>query len=188
MPVPVVSRWVVADSPGRDRRSSLPCWRKSPYAGTMPGDEEEDLADQVPEADAITSLSTTSPPWRSRTFARSTRCKCVVRAAWEYNNIDLERRKARHRSSATTRLRHRRSGRPRHDVYLRTGAPCCRAPPRGDPRRTWHDQTAIGLPDCEASPGLVGLRRIGTRSSLSSSQALGLDVGFYDPYLRQGTG
>ena len=50
----------------------------------------------------------------------------------------------------------------------------------------WHYQTAVGTPRLRGKTlGLIGCGRIGTATALRA-KALGLDVVFYDPYLRQG--
>jgi phosphoglycerate dehydrogenase-like enzyme len=51
---------------------------------------------------------------------------------------------------------------------------------------TWAYRTALGAPRLRGKTfGLVGCGRIGTAAALRA-KALGLDVVFYDPYLRQG--
>ncbi len=51
---------------------------------------------------------------------------------------------------------------------------------------TWHYETAVGTPRLRGKTlGLVGCGRIGTATALRA-KALGLDVVFFDPYLRQG--
>ena len=113
-------------------------------------------------------------------------CRGVVRAGVGYNNIDLE--------AAT-----------RHGVVV------CNVPDYGTEevadhaimfllalvRRllpshsairggTWDYRTAVGAPRLRGKTfGVVGCGRIGTATALRA-KALGLDVVFYDPYLRQG--
>src|SRR5262249_4717573 len=51
---------------------------------------------------------------------------------------------------------------------------------------TWDYRTALGAPRLRGKTfGIVGCGRIGTATALRA-KALGLDVVFYDPYLRQG--
>ena len=51
---------------------------------------------------------------------------------------------------------------------------------------TWDYRTALGAPRLRGKTfGVVGCGRIGTATALRA-KALGLDVVFYDPYLRQG--
>jgi phosphoglycerate dehydrogenase-like enzyme len=51
---------------------------------------------------------------------------------------------------------------------------------------TWHYETAVGTPRLRGKTlGLIGCGRIGTATALRA-KALGLDVVFRDPYLRQG--
>jgi phosphoglycerate dehydrogenase-like enzyme len=51
---------------------------------------------------------------------------------------------------------------------------------------TWHYQSALGTPRLRGKTlGLIGCGRIGTATALRA-RALGLDVVFFDPYLRQG--
>jgi phosphoglycerate dehydrogenase-like enzyme len=53
-------------------------------------------------------------------------------------------------------------------------------------RGTWDYQSALGTPRLRGKTlGLVGCGRIGTAAALRG-KALGLDVVFYDPFLRQG--
>jgi D-3-phosphoglycerate dehydrogenase len=147
--------------------------------------EEAQLGDYLARADAILlfhDLSILS----DLTFARAPRCQCVVRAGVGYNNVDVD--------SAT-----------RHGVVV------CNVPDYGTEevadhaimfllalaRRlvishqairegTWDHRTAVGAPRLRGRTfGVVGCGRIGTAAALRA-KALGLDVVFYDPYLRQG--
>ncbi len=147
--------------------------------------EEAQLGYFLADADAILlfhDLSILS----ELSFARAPRCRCVVRAGVGYNNVDVE--------SAT-----------RHGVVV------CNVPDYGTEevadhaimfllalaRRlvvshqairsgNWDYRTAVGTPRLRGKTfGVVGCGRIGTAAALRA-KALGLDVVFYDPFLRQG--
>jgi len=147
--------------------------------------EEAQLGDYLAQADAILlfhDLSILS----EQSFVRAPRCRCVVRAGVGYNNVDV--------ASAT-----------RHGVVV------CNVPDYGTEevadhaimlllalvRRllishqairngNWDYRTAIGAPRLRGKTfGVVGCGRIGTAAAVRA-KALGLDVVFYDPYLRQG--
>jgi C-terminal binding protein len=146
---------------------------------------EAELADHLPDADAVLLFHDISI-LGEQSFARAPRCRCVVRAGVGYNNIDL--------AAAT-----------RHGVIV------CNVPDYGTEevadhaimfllaivRRlvpshtairagTWDYRTAAGAPRLRSKTfGVVGCGRIGTATALRA-QALGLDVVFYDPFLRQG--
>ncbi|MFI5386256.1 MAG: C-terminal binding protein [Fimbriimonadales bacterium] len=148
------------------------------------GDEME-LSEYLPQADAILLFHAISIVGES-SFARAPRCRCVVRAGVGYDNVDVE--------AAT-----------RHGVIV------CNVPDYGTEevadhaimfllalaRRlvsshqairggAWDYQTAVGAPRLRGKTfGVIGCGRIGTAAALRA-RALGLDVVFYDPYLRQG--
>jgi phosphoglycerate dehydrogenase-like enzyme len=147
--------------------------------------EESELRAYLPQADAIMLFHDISILGEA-SFAQAPRCRGVVRAGVGYNNIDLD--------SAT-----------RHGVLV------CHVPDYGTEevadhaimfllalaRRlvpshqairsgTWDYRTALGVPRLRGKTfGVVGCGRIGTATALRA-KALGLDVVFYDPYLRQG--
>jgi C-terminal binding protein len=147
--------------------------------------EESQLEKYLPQADAIMlfhDLSILS----ELSFSRAPRCRGVVRAGVGYNNVDVE-------------------AASRHSVVV------CNVPDYGTEevadhaimfllalaRRlvvshqairdgNWDYRTAIGAPRLRGKTfGVVGCGRIGTAAALRA-KALGLDVVFYDPYLRQG--
>ncbi len=147
--------------------------------------EEAQLGEYLTRADAILlfhDLSILS----ELSFARAPRCRCVVRAGVGFNNVDVE-------------------AASRHGVVV------CNVPDYGTEevadhaimfllalaRRlvishqairggTWDHRTAVGAPRLRGRTfGVVGCGRIGTAAALRA-RALGLDVVFYDPYLRQG--
>ncbi len=147
--------------------------------------EEAQLEKYLPQADAIMlfhDLSILS----ELSFSRAPRCRGVVRAGVGFNNVDVE--------SAS-----------RHGVVV------CNVPDYGSEevadhaimfllalaRRlvisheairagNWDHRTAVGAPRLRGKTfGVVGCGRIGTAAVLRA-KALGLDVVFYDPYLRQG--
>jgi D-3-phosphoglycerate dehydrogenase len=147
--------------------------------------EESELFDYLPRADAIVIYHAISNVGAA-SFARAPRCRCVVRAGVGYDNVDVE--------AAT-----------RHGVIV------CNVPDYGTEevadhaimfllalaRRlvtshqairggSWDYQSALGTPRLRGKIfGVVGCGRIGTAAALRA-KALGLDVVFYDPYLRQG--
>jgi len=147
--------------------------------------DETELRDYLPQADAMMcfhAISILGEP----SFARASRCRCVVRAGVGYNNVDVE--------AAT-----------RHGVIV------CNVPDYGTEevadhaimfllalvRRlvishqairggTWDYRTALGAPRLRGRTfGVIGCGRIGTAAAVRA-KALGLDVVFYDPFLRQG--
>ena len=147
--------------------------------------EEAQLEKFLPQADAIMlfhDLSILS----ELSFSRAPRCRGVVRAGVGYNNVDIE-------------------AASRHGVVV------CNVPDYGTEevadhaimfllalaRRlvvsheairagNWDYRTALGAPRLRGKTfGVVGCGRIGTAAALRA-KALGLDVVFYDPYLRQG--
>jgi C-terminal binding protein len=147
--------------------------------------DEVELGDHLSDADAILLFHDISI-LGEYSFSRAPRCRCVVRAGVGYNNIDV--------AAAT-----------RHGVLV------CNVPDYGTEevadhaimfllalaRRlvkshtairegTWDFRTALGTPRLRGKTfGVIGCGRIGTAAALRA-KALGLDVVFFDPYLRQG--
>jgi D-3-phosphoglycerate dehydrogenase len=147
--------------------------------------DETDLSEYLPQADAIVVFHEISKVGEY-SFARAPRCRCVVRAGVGYNNINV-------------------------DAATRHGVIVCNVPDYGTEevadhaimfllalvRRllpshqairsgTWDYRTALGAPRLRGRTlGLIGCGRIGTATALRA-KALGLDVVFYDPYLRMG--
>jgi C-terminal binding protein len=147
--------------------------------------DEAGLIDHMPQADAMMMFHDIGILGES-SFARAPRCRCVVRAGVGYNNVDVE--------AAT-----------RHGVLV------CNVPDYGTEevadhaimlllaltRRlvsshqairegTWDYRAVLGAPRLRGKTfGVVGCGRIGTAAALRA-KALGLDVVFFDPYLRQG--
>jgi C-terminal binding protein len=146
---------------------------------------EAELVDYLPQADAIMlfhDISIVGEP----SFSRAPRCRGVVRAGVGYNNVDV-------------------------DAATRHGVVVCNVPDYGTEevadhaimfllaivRRlvvshqeirggTWDHRSAVGAPRLRGKTfGVVGCGRIGTAAAVRA-KALGLDVVFYDPYLRQG--
>jgi C-terminal binding protein len=147
--------------------------------------KEEDLADQLPQADAI-MLFHDIPHLGEASFARARRCKCVVRAGVGYNNIDLDAA-SRHGVIVCNVPDYGTEEVADHAIMFllalaRRLVPCHEAIRAG----TWHYQTAIGTPRLRGKTlGLIGCGRIGTAVALRA-RSMGLDVVFYDPLLRQG--
>jgi phosphoglycerate dehydrogenase-like enzyme len=146
---------------------------------------EEELAGHLSEADAII-LFHDIPRLSELSFARAGRCKCVVRAGVGYNNVDLPAA-SRHGVIVCNVPDYGTEEVADHAIMFllaltRRLLPCHEAIRAGD----WHYQTAIGTPRLRGKTlGLVGCGRIGTATALRA-KAMGLDVVFYDPYLRQG--
>ena len=147
--------------------------------------DEEELAGYLPGADAI-MLFHDIPHLGEVSFARASRCKCVVRAGVGYNNIDLEAA-GRHGVVVCNVPDYGTEEVADHAIMFllalaRRLVPCHQAVRSG----TWHYETAVGTPRLRGKTlGLVGCGRIGTATALRA-KALGLDVVFYDPHLRQG--
>ena len=147
--------------------------------------EESQLSGYLPQADAILLFHDISIIGET-SFAQAPRCRGIVRAGVGYNNIDLEAA-TRHGVIACNvpdygteevadhailfLLALTRHLVPSHQA-IRTGA--------------WDFRTAAGTPRLRGKTfGVVGCGRIGTATALRA-RALGLDVVFYDPFLRQG--
>jgi D-3-phosphoglycerate dehydrogenase len=146
---------------------------------------EEELADHLPGADAI-MLFHDIPQLGESSLSRASRCKCVVRAGVGYNNIDLDAA-TRHGIIVCNVPDYGTEEVADHSIMFllalaRRLVPCHEAIRAG----TWHYQTAVGTPRLRGKTlGLIGCGRIGTATALRA-KALGLDVVFYDPFLRQG--
>ena len=146
---------------------------------------EEELAEHLPGADAI-MLFHDIPHLGEASLARAPRCKCVVRAGVGYNNIDLDAA-TRHGVIVCNVPDYGTEEVADHAIMFllalaRRLVPCHEAIKAG----TWHYQTAIGTPRLRGKTlGLIGCGRIGTATAVRA-KALGLDVVFYDPHLRQG--
>ncbi len=147
--------------------------------------DESQLADQLPTADAIMVFHDL-PILSETSFVLAKRCRGIVRAGVGYNNVDIE-------------------------AAARQGLVVCNVPDYGTEevadhaimfllaivRRlvssheairagTWDYRSALGAPRLRGRTfGVIGCGRIGTATALRA-RALGLDVVFYDPYLRQG--
>jgi phosphoglycerate dehydrogenase-like enzyme len=146
---------------------------------------EEELAEQLSGADAI-MLYHDIPHLGEATFSRANRCKCVVRAGVGYNNIDLAAA-SRHGVIVCNVPDYGTEEVADHAILFllalaRRLVPCHQAIRSG----TWHYESAVGTPRLrDKTLGLIGCGRIGTATALRA-KALGLDVVFYDPFLRQG--
>jgi C-terminal binding protein len=147
--------------------------------------DEIELAHHLSDTDAILLFHDISI-LGEYSFSRAPNCRCVVRAGVGYNNIDL-------------------------DAATRHGVIVCNVPDYGTEevadhaimfllalaRRlvnshnairqgNWDYKTALGAPRLRGKTfGVIGCGRIGTATALRA-KALGLDVVFFDPYLRQG--
>jgi phosphoglycerate dehydrogenase-like enzyme len=146
---------------------------------------EQELAEHLPDADAII-LFHDIPRIGESSLALAPRCKCVVRAGVGYNNIDLEAA-ARHGVIVCNVPDYGTEEVADHAIMFllalaRRLVPCHEAIRSG----TWHYQTALGTPRLRGKTlGLIGCGRIGTATAVRA-KALGLDVVFFDPHLRQG--
>ena len=147
--------------------------------------DETELAEYLPDADAIMlfhDISIVGEP----SFARAPRCRCVVRAGVGYNNVDVEAA-TRHGVIVCNVPDYGTEEVADHAIMfllalVRRLVPSHQAIRAG----TWDYRTAVGAPRLRGKTfGVVGCGRIGTATALRA-KALGLDVVFYDPYLRQG--
>jgi phosphoglycerate dehydrogenase-like enzyme len=146
---------------------------------------EEDLADPLPQADAII-LFHDIPRLGEASFARAARCRCVVRAGVGYNNVDLTAA-SRHNVIVCNVPDYGTEEVADHAIMFllaltRRLVPCVQDIRSG----TWNYHSAVGTPRLRGKTlGLIGCGRIGTATAIRA-KALGLDVLFYDPHLRQG--
>jgi C-terminal binding protein len=147
--------------------------------------DESELAEYLPQADAILlfhDISIVGEP----SFSLAKRCRCVVRAGVGYNNVDVEAA-ARHGVIVCNVPDYGTEEVADHAIMfllaiVRRLVPSHEAIRAG----TWDYRTAEGAPRLRGKTfGVVGCGRIGTATALRA-KALGLDVVFYDPYLRQG--
>ena len=147
--------------------------------------DESELAEYLPEADAILlfhDISIVGEP----SFSRAPRCRCVVRAGVGYNNVDVDAA-TRHGVIVCNVPDYGTEEVADHAIMFLL-AIVRRLVPSHDAIRggTWDYRTAIGAPRLRGKTfGVVGCGRIGTAAAVRA-KALGLDVVFYDPYLRQG--
>ena len=147
--------------------------------------DEAELAEYLPEADAIMLFHDISIVGR-RAFAHAPRCRCVVRAGVGYNNVDVEAA-TRHGVIVCNVPDYGTEEVADHAIMfllaiVRRLVPSHEAIRAG----TWDYRTADGAPRLRGKTfGVIGCGRIGTATALRA-KALGLDVVFYDPYLRQG--
>jgi len=147
--------------------------------------DEAELSAFLPQADAIMVFHDISRLGES-SFSQAPRCRGVVRAGVGYNNIDVE---------AATRRGVIVCNVPDYGTeevadhaimfllaLVRRLIPCHLKIRSG----TWHYESALGTPRLRGKTlGLVGCGRIGSATALRA-KALGLDVVFFDPLLRQG--
>jgi C-terminal binding protein len=147
--------------------------------------DEAELSPLLPEADAIMVFHDISRIGQ-QSFAQAPLCKGVVRAGVGYNNIDVEAA-ARHGVVVCNVPDYGTEEVADHAIMFllalaRRLVPCHSTIRSG----TWHYETALGTPRLRGKTlGLVGCGRIGTATAVRA-KALGLDVVFFDPYLRQG--
>jgi C-terminal binding protein len=148
-------------------------------------DDESELIDYLPDADAIMLFHDISLVGES-SFARAPKCRCVVRAGVGFNNIDLEAA-TRHGVIVCNVPDYGTEEVADHAIMFllalaRRLVPSLEAIRSG----TWDYRTALGTPRLRGKTfGIVGCGRIGTATALRA-KAFGLDVVFYDPLLRQG--
>src|SRR5271163_840196 len=147
--------------------------------------DEAGLSEYLPDADAIMLFHDISLVGES-SFARAPKCRCVVRAGVGFNNIDLEAA-TRHGVIVCNVPDYGTEEVADHAIMFllalaRRLVPSLAAIRSG----TWDFRTALGTPRLRGKTfGVVGCGRIGTAAALRA-KAMGLDVVFYDPYLRQG--
>jgi phosphoglycerate dehydrogenase-like enzyme len=147
--------------------------------------DESQLAPYLPAADAIMVFHDLSILGEF-SFARAPRCRGAVRAGVGYNNIDVEAA-TRHGVVVCNVPDYGTEEVADHAIMfllalVRRLVPSHEAIRAG----TWHYRTALGAPRLRGKTfGIIGCGRIGTATALRA-KALGLDVVFFDPYLRQG--
>jgi C-terminal binding protein len=147
--------------------------------------DESELTGYLPRAHAIMvfhDLSILGDP----SFARASRCRGVVRAGVGYNNIDLEA--ATRHGVVVCNVPDYGSEEVADHAIMFLLALARRLLPSHEAIRagTWDYRSAVGSPRLRGKTfGIIGCGRIGTATALRA-KALGLDVVFYDPYLRQG--
>jgi phosphoglycerate dehydrogenase-like enzyme len=147
--------------------------------------EETELSPYLPQADAIMLFHDISIVGEA-SFARAPRCRCVVRAGVGYNNIDLAAA-ARHGVVVCNVPDYGTEEVADHAImFLLALARRLVNSHQAIREGAWDYRTALGAPRLRGKTlGLVGCGRIGTATAIRAT-ALGLDVVFYDPYLRQG--
>jgi C-terminal binding protein len=147
--------------------------------------DEVELCDHLSDADAIMLFHDISLVGES-SFARAPKCRCVVRAGVGFNNIDLEAA-TRHGVVVCNVPDYGTEEVADHAIMFllaltRRLVPSLEAIRSG----TWDYRTALGAPRLRGKVfGVVGCGRIGSATALRA-KALGLDVVFYDPLVRQG--
>jgi len=147
--------------------------------------DESELGALLPQADAIMVFHDISRLGEA-SFSQAPRCRGVVRAGVGYNNIDVEAA-TRHGVVVCNVPDYGTEEVADHAIMfllalVRRLVPCHLTIRSG----TWHYETALGTPRLRGKTlGLVGCGRIGTATALRA-KALGLDVVFFDPFLRQG--
>jgi phosphoglycerate dehydrogenase-like enzyme len=147
--------------------------------------DEAELSAFLPQADAIMVFHDISRLGES-SFAQAPRCRGVVRAGVGYNNIDVEA--ATRRGVVVCNVPDYGTEEVADHAIMfllalvRRLIPCHLTIRSG----TWHYETALGTPRLRGKTlGLIGCGRIGSATALRA-KALGLDVVFFDPFLRQG--
>jgi C-terminal binding protein len=147
--------------------------------------DESELAGYLPRADAIMVFHDLSILGES-SFARAPRCRGVVRAGVGYNNIDVDA--ATRHGVVVCNVPDYGSEEVADHAIMFLLALARRLVPSHEAIRggTWDYRTALGTPRLRGKTfGVIGCGRIGTAAALRA-KAMGLDVVFYDPYLRQG--
>ncbi|WP_406693449.1 C-terminal binding protein [Singulisphaera sp. Ch08] len=147
--------------------------------------DEESLARYLPEADALITYHEIAHLGEA-TFAKASRCKCIVRAGVGYNNVDRTAA-ARHGVIVCNVPDYGTEEVADHAIMFllalaRKFVPSHEAIRAGG----WDYRTAMGTPRLRGKTlGLVGCGRIGTATALRA-KAFGLDVVFFDPLVPQG--
>jgi phosphoglycerate dehydrogenase-like enzyme len=147
--------------------------------------EESQLSGYLPQADAILLFHDISILGES-SFAQAPRCRGVVRAGVGYNNIDIEAA-TRHGVIVCNVPDYGTEEVADHAIMFLLALARRLVPSHEAIRsRTWDYRTAVGTPRLRGKTfGIIGCGRIGTATALRA-KALGLDIVFYDPFLRQG--
>jgi phosphoglycerate dehydrogenase-like enzyme len=146
---------------------------------------EEELIPFAAEADGIL-LFHNIPRLGEATLAAAPRCRCVVRAGVGYNNVDVEAA-GRHGVVVCNVPDYGTEEVADHSIMFLLALARRLIKCHSDIRSgTWNYESAVPTPRLRGKTlGLVGCGRIGTATALRA-RALGLDVVFFDPLLRQG--
>lgn len=147
--------------------------------------DEESLSDRIESADALIVYHDV-PRLSERTFARTARCRGVVRAGVGYNNVDLHATGSRGILVCNVPDYGSEEVADHTIMLLLAVARRLRFCDQGIREGRWDWRTAIPAPRLRGKTiGIIGCGRIGSATALRA-KALGLDVVFFDPLLPPG--